>query len=178
MTALNLKRQNIPIGDMVEHRVFDHESKLVQSFYLFNGEVEGELKLFEDGVMRVVQNYRAGKLHGPCEYYNVEGARTGIQSYFDGKLHGASYWKTAGRERLKLQKCAFGELDGEQLEFHTNGNIRRRLRFSHGKTVGATEHFESNGAPETSTATMRLKFGAIALINSCIRIFGASKRME
>lgn len=102
---------------------------------------------FENGSVEVKASYQNGKLHGENIIFYPSGSPCEIQNFINGKLHGKSlkFFQDNGRVQC-IRFYSFGKKIGTYKEFHSNGELRVKVRFNKkGEKTGNIFVYDKNG---------------------------------
>lgn len=151
--------------------VYDSDGELDYTYKggMIMGKENGECKLYEDGILHTIGNYKngietgewkayykSGKLHTIGNYKN--GIETGEwKAYYEnGKLQAEGKYENgeqSGEWRVyyesgKLQAIVSyekGKENGEGKSFYENGKIQKEIKYKNGIRVGAVKEYDENG---------------------------------
>lgn len=114
------------------------------------GTFKGKPLFREGSVIGLAQFNKAGQMNGECLYVAKNGEVEGFGKFANDKADGP--WKlyysdgTIKKESIYLN----GSLEGEQLEYHSNGMIAKKYNAKAGLSVGVIQEFDRMGYPSES----------------------------
>jgi antitoxin component YwqK of YwqJK toxin-antitoxin module len=155
----------IPHGSWKTYR----QNKLVEEYNYKKGLLDGEGKeYYADGSVKSVRNYVNGKPHGKFTDYDSKGGVTHETNFKDGEQDGPeikydsdgkvtsqtiySAGKPTGAKTqifndytLTANYDSKGDFDGEYAEIFSNGNVKSKGTYVHGKKEGVWETGRKDG---------------------------------
>ena len=163
-------------GDLQMHFTYDHgvptgrwREWYVDNFPRFeetyvDGKLHGERRTWDkpreeedgtkvDGVLTLVENYRAGKRHGPWQDYDpTEGTPRVRGQYEDGVAVGD--WEVRWRDGVVLDQYSYleGQLHGPQRTFTPEGTPLELVTWDRGVKTGPASTFYGDGRVQAEGA--------------------------
>lgn len=138
----------------------------MKRFYEVGDPVGEWLEYYENGQIWAKKNYLDGERHGESYYYGEDGQLRQLKKFEHGELVSVSYILPSGAMSKEIpvgndkmtittyfkngkKSDVYGvnkaELDGEYLEYHSNGNLREKTNFVMGFQEGVSEIYYTNG---------------------------------
>lgn len=127
--------------------VYDSDGELDYTYKggMIMGKENGECKLYEDGILHTIGNYKNGIETGEWKAYYENGKLQAEGKYENGEQSGE--WRVY-YESGKLQAIVSyekGKENGEGKSFYENGKIQKEIKYKNGIRVGAVKEYDENG---------------------------------
>jgi antitoxin component YwqK of YwqJK toxin-antitoxin module len=116
---------------------------------LINGKKSGEWKrLFKNGQLQSIENYRNDTLHGRQLIYYPDGQIYIKRTYFQGKEIDSTIWyHSNGKIHLEEFRDSLGRKQGRFKIYHSNGQPSQIAYSKDGELDGESRSFYDNGQP-------------------------------
>ena len=112
---------------------------------------DGEVKeLDENNKIKAIAYYKNNKLNGPLVRYDEDGEVLSREEYVAGILQGPAEYFSYLKDNLFSTKCTYTNalLEGERTVVQKDGTIRETSHYQQGKRQGERTCFFNNGVPE------------------------------
>lgn len=110
----------------------------------FDGNTEVKA-YFKNGKISSTQQYKGGKFHGACTYYNTDGQLIESLSFYHGEYDGEQKTYYSNGQLRSFRKYDKGEQTGAYLEYHPNGKVSYSAQYIAGSQEGWERYFDQNG---------------------------------
>lgn len=135
-------------SDTVKNGIFiklDANGRLLkQEEYLF-GKLNGKSIDYEYGRVKILKNYKAGKLDGSVETYHSNRKLSSIENYADGLKNGESIWYYKSGKVFAVYNYKKGNIEGKVDLFYENGKLKSSYFFKDNEMEGKYVQFSENG---------------------------------
>ena len=110
-----------------------------------DGEVNGPVKIYEDGKLIIETYYIRGLQEGLETNYYPDGKTYLITGYLGGKLHGLSREYDKNGTLISLVNWKDNKQDGEMKEFYPNGNLKSVSKWKDDVQHGLSVFYNEDG---------------------------------
>lgn len=113
---------------------------------------DGEVKEFnENGLVKTEAHYKNNKLNGALLRYEDDGTPLSREEYVAGALQGPAEYFTPVKNDVLHARCTYKNsfLEGERTVTHKNGSLRQQEQYKHGRLNGKRTAYYTNGLKES-----------------------------
>jgi antitoxin component YwqK of YwqJK toxin-antitoxin module len=126
--------------------LFDRKGIFVGEGDYLNGQPHGVWMEFEPNtnVIRVMDSYRYGTLHGPSIRIDRNGNLTSKSDFYLGQPHGKQFFYKNGK-LVEEKTYKMGQLEGKSIKYYENGNKMEEANYTNGVMDGLARWFDMEG---------------------------------
>ncbi len=127
---------------------FNEEGGISEEGEYEDGKINGTYKVYHpNGQLQMIAQFVDGKRDGTATYYNKYGAEKELIHYKEGEFHGeyTTYHAMGKGFTEYTANYVDNEIDGEFVEYYTDGIVRAKLTFKEGKKEGKGEIYYHDG---------------------------------
>ena len=135
-------------GEKALNKTYAPNGRLMATGYYLNQKKEGEWKYYDpsSGQLRLVENNKAGKVHGWSRLYNPQnGALAEETQYVEGQPEGQC--RKFSDTGILLQECQYrnGLLNGPTKSYYPSSVLKEEGQYADGQKVGVWKTYNEDG---------------------------------
>lgn len=134
------------IPGLAKVTLYDSKGILVGEGDYLNGQRHGTWVEYEPytKVVRIMDTYYKGKLHGVSLRINRDGKLTAKRSYYQDQLHGSTLI-FENNKVIEEKNYTYGVLEGVSIKYYENGNKMEEANFVNGEMDGLAKWYDREG---------------------------------
>jgi uncharacterized protein len=141
-------RQKYTMHDRKLHGPFllyDEHARLLQESSFMHGRLEGEQRIYVQGRLCSINQFRDGRLNGLTQTFGNIGALASSTEYLNGLAHGESVAYDASGSVVRRAQYNKGRLHGDVVTYHPDGRIQSLSPYHHDLIHGEVVKYAPDG---------------------------------